>query len=490
MIRKNVSGGMLLEVIMTLGIMMLMFPLLQKNVFDRAERMKQEQVMRDMTLLKSLVEEYIENIQGISAFGDRELVEIPAARIASFLDGRTRRNFERPNALGQTYSIKLRRRAKTEGTQTGFDAIIVADGAEVPSHRLREIVRESRGAGGYVEGDEIFGATWTLPLADWQGARPLSPDALVFKVGEFRRDALFLSRTNPRYALMRTDIFMRGNDVLSAGSIDVSGKLETASLTLAEGSNARMNEMALAGGLSLRGALAVDGVMTFITGLIRQNDVISGGEVLQELEIADALNIMGALRLSAADNRVKLADAMRLSSMLADGLDIAIGNRFYAPSMEGAIEGSFVEALEFNVRALNMKRVGWEGTVGLHFHDRLSSAADAKFGIRRARARNLKTGREEERETGPLGYYSHDVVVRNLSEQLAGQVIGGIKITEDTPVSVIIRALNYEYADLYKLITGNAPKAGERYVPEYSLPPNLRCHSLDCSGKQDWNKGR
>ena len=34
-----------------------------------------------------------------------------------------------------------------------------------------------------------------------------------------------------------------------------------------------------------------------------------------------------------------------------------------------------------------------------------------------------------------------------------------------------------------------APRAGERYVPEYSLPANLRCVSIDCSGSRSWDLG-
>jgi len=466
--------------------------MLQKNVHDRADRMKQDQVMRDMMLLKSLVEEYIENLQGTQAFADREIVEVPSARIASFLNGRTRRNFENPNALGQKYTIKLRRRAdKQGGTHTGFDAIIVADGAEIPSNILREIVKESRGAGGYVEDDRIFGATWTLDLSDWKGAIPISPDALVFKVGEFRRDAIFLSRTNPRYATMQTDILMRGNDILSAGNIMLKGKLETASLTLARNSEARLDEMILDGGLSLRGGISLKGVMTFATGLIRQSDVISGGDILQEIEISDALNIMGALKINSQDNRLRLVDTLRVSSLLATGLDLNIAGRLYIPSMEGAIEGNFVEANEFNVRALNMKKIDWEGSVGLHFHEGLFSVTDERFGIRRPRQLDAETGfeTEEEIEDAPFGYYSHDIVIRKLNEQLLGEVIGGITIAEDTPVSVIIRALNYEYADLFQLVTGQPPKWNERYIPEYSLPIKLRCLTYDCSGKQDWDTG-
>jgi hypothetical protein len=159
--------------------------------------------------------------------------------------------------------------------------------------------------------------------------------------------------------------------------------------------------------------------------------------------------------------------------------------------MTNIIEGNFVEAAEFNVRALNMKMEDWEGSVGLHFQEGLVSAADNRLGIRRPRQRDMETGREteEEIEDGPFGYYAHDIIIRNLNEHLWGQVIGGITIMEDTPVSVIIRALNYEYADLFQLVTGSFPQPHERYIPEYSLPVRLRCLSVDCSGSKDWDQG-
>ena len=488
MVRREASGGMLLEVLLVVGIMLLAFPMLHRNVRERANALRAEQVLRDMTLLKSLLEEHIENNGASIALGRSELLEVSGGEINRFLGGRGRRSFKAANSLGQNYMIKMKR--APEESDLKFEAIVVADAeAEIDAPVIREIVRLSRGAGGYVEGNGIYGANWRLIRAEWDGNHHLSDSAIVFKASRFKKSYQYISRTNPKYAEMHTDLHMSGNNIVGAGAVEADGSIESAGVVLSSGARTSVGDMTLSGGLTLKRRLSVGELVSFANGIYAPEDSISSRE-LKKIEIFGALNVMGDVRAlsQTTASRVRLADVLELAGTGSE-LEIAVDTAFMILSKMGRAEIGRASAENISIKADSMIRDGVP--TGLYFSGRVQSKADPRLGLMRRRAWNAKEKLEEEEEGAPTSFYGRDVIVRRINKELAGKTIGGIKIEKDTPLSVILRALSYEYANIYRLVGNKLPAADERYVPEWNVEDKLRCDAAECGANRymRWDEG-
>ena len=81
------------------------------------------------------------------------------------------------------------------------------------------------------------------------------------------------------------------------------------------------------------------------------------------------------------------------------------------------------------------------------------------------------------------GVNLYDVVVRDVNSALVSagfRKIGGVDITESTPLSVILRGIFYQYQDIYKLVNNDYDNT---IIPGWYPNLYLRCEYSSCSGK-------
>ncbi|MDR3126196.1 MAG: hypothetical protein LBT92_01020, partial [Rickettsiales bacterium] len=189
---------------------------------------------------------------------------------------------------------------------------------------------------------------------------------------------------------------------------------------------------------------------------------IDGGTRTKEIYLESKMNVAGVLKTFLPDvenvlNRIKAGSLRSLS----DGLKIYVENLLSIPR-HVPFKASRMRFNTLSVDAQSMREAlrSSEG-VGIAFKT-MRSATDPKYRV------------DLERFAG------FDVIVKKLNARLSGLKIGGIDITAQTPLSVILRGLSYEYADIYRLVHNRYPTAAEAPIPGWSLGPLHRCLEEYC----------
>ncbi|MDR3126526.1 MAG: shufflon system plasmid conjugative transfer pilus tip adhesin PilV, partial [Rickettsiales bacterium] len=217
----------MMEIILMIGILLAVFPIIQRSIRGRSESLRNEYVIKDMMRLKSAVENFLERRIYTLDFYENPVIEMSGKDLEVFYETGLPKGFKSKNMLGQDYAVKIRRHESAPGEPFEYDAIVIAHGGpSVSDLRVKEIAKESKGYGGYVEDGIIYGQSWSYDVDVWKGKTGIAPDSLVFKTGFLRRDYQYISRVNERYARMNANLDMNLNNIYGVGSMRVAGDAE------------------------------------------------------------------------------------------------------------------------------------------------------------------------------------------------------------------------------------------------------------------------
>lgn len=475
---KNDNGNILLEVLLMLAIMMVVFPIIQKNIKEKSDTLRNQLVVKDMMKLKTATENYLklkpDIIEGV------HLVDM-----AVLEQNGLPKNFKTSNIIGQNYRVKMRATKKTDGNFE-YDAIIIADGnADIPDMRIRDIVKESRGFGGYLEDGIIYGTSWSLDGSGW-GENWATPP-LIFKVGFAKKDYQYISRNGIGSSTMQTDLFMNLNDieivkdfVLTKGKEVLVGEsdegfIEVNDLYLSAAGQADASVISVDSSLTLNSVMNANNAMVTFPNGINQPDVSINDSSTEHVYLHDTLHVTSDFTTNPLqENRFSFLDT---DTVLADSfVDVSVGGLIKTPELSATpAEFGDVNILSINIDAKlpNYQSMDYKvnnsqkySYVGFVFDKIKSKAMPDKYYI------------------NGLEISISDVVVKNINDELKGKRIGNIAITDKTPLSVILRGLSYEYADIYRLVTNTYdgmtdPMPGLKYAERY------RCAKQQCSGNTD-----
>ncbi|MBD5405308.1 hypothetical protein HDR59_02045 [bacterium] len=479
---KNDNGNILLEVLLMLAIMFVVFPIIQKNVKERSDTLRNQLVVKDMMKLKTATENYLKLKPDIAE-------GVHLVDFAKLEENGLPKNFKNSNIIGQNYRVKMRNTRKSDGN-VEYDAIIIADGnSEISDMRIRDIVKESKGYGGYLEDGIIYGTSWSLDGSGW-GENWATPP-LIFKVGFAKKDYQYISRNGIGSSTMQTDLFMNLNDIemvndfiISKGIEDSNeGIIEVNDLYLSPSGNADISILSIDEELNLNSVMdSLNATVAFPNG-INQNSVSIDDTTTSNVYLHSTLKVLNNLSTSfTEENVVSFSDVMRLS--VVSSVDMVVGGLIKTPELSTIVaEFGNVDLSSINIDAkysdtqfMNYKDTN--GTmyqaVGFVFNNIYSKFNPSKY--------NIKTGNNPEVNLS-------DVIVKRVNQELGiGTRIGNIVITDKTPLSVILRALSYEYADIFRVVENNyngmiEPIYGLKYDEYY------RCAKQTCSG-DDSNDNR
>lgn len=519
------NGSILMEVLLMLAILIVIFPIIQKNVKERSDNARNELVVKDMMRIKAAVENYLEKGNGEKGpcfipTGETEVKcsgEFPAGSVITISDDPNSGlhewfdvyglapSLKSENIIGQTYSVKIRRVDTTISNKTtsAYDAIIVADGnADISDLRLRDIVNASKGYGGYLEGTVIYGANWSLDSTVWQITEDQHP--IVFKAGSLKREYQYITKNgaDDNTRTMKTDLLMNFNDILRAGSMVVQkiaqstgpaigGKAEVSSLKVSSGtasaSEVSLGDAGTDGALTLNNTMTVDssGSVTFPNGISCDHDVNDSDCKLKfedastaKLALEDNMTVKNKLDITAGEvNYLREVKAPVLENISNSELKLFVGNQIDVPQDDARIarvKNLFVNSAEISQQA---------GAAGLTFkkidmsNDPDRYVVDAGVGLK---------------------FKGKDIVVREVNKLFENTPkYGGINITDKTPISMILRALNYAYADIYRLAKDSYDYAAAPIDGSISYGDCNRCYldSALCAAdpnhpSAEWDKGR
>ncbi len=476
---KNDKGSILLEILLMLGILIVVFPILQKNIKQKSDTLRNQLVVKDMTKLKTATENYLKLKPDIKL----GVSEIPFSVLE---ENGLPKNFKKVNIIGQNYKVKVRAREKSDGN-VEYDAIIIADGnPEIPDMRIRDIVKESKGFGGYLEDGIIYGASWSLDAAGW-GERWATPP-IVFKIGFAKKDYQYISRNGFGSSTMRTDLFMNLNNIdkinnfiISAGveGLDkgVEGKIEVNDLFLSASGVGDVNILSVDDQLTLNKVMdASKSSVSFING-INQPSLSFDDEATSSIILEETLQVMGNLLTSSSSisgllDKFTFITAKKLSVNVP--VNLFVGALIKTP----ALSSIYAQFGNMNLSNVNIDtNLASGGSMGIT----IGGVSIPKVGFVFNNIYSLKNKTKYNILSSPVRVNLSDVVVKNVNDQFLGNRIGNIVITEKTPLSVVLRGLSYEYADIYRVVKNNYdgmvdPMPGLIYDEYY------RCAKQQCTG--------
>ena len=482
---KNDNGNILLEVLLMIAIMFVVFPIIQKNVKERSDTLRNQLVVKDMMKLKTATENYLKLRPDITE-------GVHVVSFATLEENGLPKNFKNSNIIGQNYRVKMRS-MKTGDGNVEYDAIIIADGnPEISDMRIREIVKESRGFGGYLEDGIIYGTSWSLDGSGW--GENWSTPPVIFKVGFPQKDYQYISRNGIGSSTMKTDLFMNLNDiemvndfVIAKGMEDLKeGIIEVNNLYLSPNSETEISILSIDEQLNLNAVMDADNATVALPNGINQSSVSIDDNTTSNVYLHSTLKILNNLSTSfSEENVVSFADILKLS--VTSSVDMVVGSLIKTPELSTIVaEFGTVDLSSINIDAkysdtLSMNYKDAAGmmyqSVGFVFDNIYSNFNKSKY--------NIKTGMSPEVNLS-------DVIVKRVNQELGiGNRIGNIVITDKTPLSVVLRALSYEYADIFRVVTNNyngmiEPISGLRY-DEYYRCAKQQCFGNDSNDNQYWS---
>lgn len=458
---KNVSGGLLLEVLFMLAILMIIFPIMQKDMKKRTENLRNQMVVKDLMKLKNAVEIYLKKNP---TFEENVIIDLD---LKNLVDSGLSSSFSGSNVLGQNYKVRLKTFVDTENNGMTYDAIIIATGNnDIPAVRIREIVKEAKGYAGYVEDGMIYGPNWQLDVANWNTNNDLVPidnSSIVMKTGFSRKEYKYISRVaNVGSATMETDLYMNLQQINNVNNLYIGDTLEVVNLN-ANGSFV-VSDIAVEESMTLNEDMIIDNRFNFPNGIADTSKTYEDTKT-QSLFLANILSIIGDLEfLDDMDyNRLRFVNS---NEVVFDGVVMAIANLLsFALDEEALVKITTLELNSYN----NQNKV-------------VDGAYAFKFN-------NIKSGNNPLYNISSNILNMHDIVITNVNEKLLGRLnaagqevgvpkIGGIDINERTPISVILRALSYAYADIYKISTNEYPS---QVINGWYYNVYKRCEFNECS---------
>ena len=453
---KNCSGGILLEVLFMLAILMLIFPIMQKDVKKRTDEIRNTAVVKDLMKLKGAVENYLKRKptfeNAVTDIDFKDLVEsgLPVT-------------FSKTNLLGQEYKVRVKTSTDIDGNVV-YDAVIIATGNnDIPSVRIRDIVKNAKGYAGYVEDGLIYGPNWQLSASAWDQGGDINDSSIVMKTGFSRKDYKYVSRVpGIGSSTMETNLYMNLNSIYNVNNLFINEKAELGTFE-AQG-NSTISDMAIDKSLSLEADMNVGSSFNFPNGL-SMSSLTYEDDVAAFVFLENLLSFNGNLLFSSEDRNILryiYADTLKVSDSASFPTLMKVANLF-SLYFDPTISSTLTAVLNVNNAQLNSfdNEKNNTSSYGLVFNDQIVSRSNPIYRLNSSSA----------------GMY--DIIIKDVNSKLLSRTskIGGIDIDERTPISVILRALTYEYADIYKIVYNDYPDA---VIPGWYYNLYKRCEYNEC----------
>ncbi len=468
---KNDNGGLLLEILLMLGIMMVLFPFMQKDIKKRTDNLRNQMVIRDLLKLKSAVEDYLKTNLNFKHEG---IIEVPVSDLQNV---GLSKGFKMINVLKQKYSVKIRFKRDTDGNLV-YDALIIATGGDVSSLRIRDIVKESKGFTGYTEGDFAYGSSWQFSIKNWgiNGVK-IPPNSLVVRPGLFKKDYEYISRkADFGSATMKTDLYMNLHNINRVRKLEVRNELKTLEASL--NSN---NGLTIVENLSVSsmfklfsGAIiSISSILNFPNGADFK-DLIYEDENLKDVFLKNTMKLKN-LKITKNDYTNKIMD-----------IDIGKLEKNHFPEVNIEFRGDVnfkndkndkndIKIDDMDVNTTNIKGFGSPKNNGIDIFSN-----NSKFGY----ISGTLKGRSFDNHTiDTLTFKGKDIILRKLNNEIIktyGGKLGGIDIKPTTPLSVILRGIHYSYCDLSKLAGVGSTIYGTRLFNSWTCKDSNRCEFESC----------
>ncbi len=452
---KNVSGGILLEVLLMLAILMVVFPIMQKDIKKRTDNIRNQMVIKDLMKLKGATETYLKKNP---TFEENKVFDID---FKVLVESGLPSTFNKTNVLGQDYKVRI----KTKNTSDGmsYDAIIIAMGGNVPSLRIRDVVKEARGYAGYVEGNMIYAPNWQLDVTSWNNSNLATIDdsSIVVKTGFSRKEYKYISRIEGvGSSTMRTDLFLNLQNIDNVNNLYIGDSLEVLNM-IAKG-NVSISNLAVEERMILNNDMNINNEFNFSSGL-NDTNIVYEDETTESFLLGGDLSIAGVLRFLSTSNFNYLRDIVTTKVQFDGGVKLSIGNllSFYSTAQ------SVVNVANLSLNSFTNQK-------------NTSSAYGLIFKSIKVKDNTVLS------LSSQTGVNIHDLIVHEVNNKLLCKgnscddsiKIGGIDVSARTPISVILRALNYYYANVYQLVYNNYP---DELIPGWYYNLRFRCEYQECS---------
>ena len=539
---RNVNGGVLLEVLLMLSVMIVLFPIVHGKVKKRTDEIRNQMIVRDLLKVKNAVENYLKRKNVVEEkFGGSQISKTNVMMdigINDLYDSGLERSFQEKNILGQNYKVRVKALHDDLGNIV-YDAIIIATGDEdIPTMRIKDIVKESKGYAGYVDEKDkaIYGANWQLAVDAWCKKKTDNQDeceegdidksSIVVKTGFSKKEYKYITK-GPGNNAMNADLYLNMQNITNIGDLKVAGFVQLNDFELQSGARGNFTEVVVTDKLNvqedsdsqeenqeeqdptpendskkaeivLNQLMHVGEALKFSVGLTQDKlnfscnenrkksrdgnveDVLENGlpVFLKDVKLKQFLTVKGVLAFeteadcvygsgSVECNQLKSAVAEKFDSS-SENKNLSIANLldFTDKNKDGDYDS--------DTKVLKIKELetrSFDGNKDVLFSELSSATEPGRFNV----------AKEE------CDIHLNDIVVSDVNAKLilgsnggnvSGQSIkiGGIDITNKTPLSVIFRAILYEYADVHNLVYGDYPptmSAGPR-LPWY-LISSVRC---------------
>ncbi len=502
---KSVSGGILLEVIFMLAIMVAIFPFIQRDAKRRSDTLRNQMIVRDLIKLKTAVENYLKRQPTF----EKNLIDISFDDLyESGLD----KAFQKKNVLGQEYKVRVKL-SQDDNKRTVYDAIVIATGEKnIPTMRIKDIVKESKGYAGYVEDGLVYGADWQLAVAPWNEDRnDIDKTSIVVKTGLSRKEYKFVSKkAGIGSSTMETDLHMNMQSIYNARNLFIGGFLELGSFNLKGSDGAiksEFNDIAIGGSeadetgeaadvakLSLsNGDMTVLGQLIFPLGL-QMSNLLFSDDTLKTVMLQRYLTVNGNLDFNGVSNCLLEDPApeatYEYASTDCNKLRFSKTINLKIPAVSGETIMFVTNLLSFDTSMVsNILKIN---NLSVRSFDSDKNFSNSSMPALKFNKVTVQGSGAYKLEGSTIGL--NDIVVRDVNAALIAtsgsatgvKKIGGIDITEKTPLSIVLRALYYEYGDVYKLVTADYPQGALRFLP-WHLELNRRCEYASnaestCSG--------
>ncbi len=490
---KSVNGGILLEVLFMLSIMIGIFPIIQKNTKKRTDEIRNKMVVNDLLKIKDAVENYLKQdieVNNPGSFvGNIKISELYDMGLPkTFVEKEESGGFfTNENILGQQYEVKIKKTVDPANVNNvSYSAIIIAKdpSKSIPVMRIRDIIKETKGYAGYLEkeGDNymIYGQNWQLNGNEWGLSGDDNPykNAIFLRAGTSKKEYEYISRKPGagRNNVMRTTLQMNNQNINTMKNLYIEKSIDVGLLKLTNDTGfSEFERISISGyeaddGDNESGAVAVIG---------DQEGAGAGAGSLGELgeigkasfTISGPMIIGGALKFPLgllmnnlffeddATLFVKLQQRLKTTSLKLDTDKSCNYSDSYSDNCNRAQKitalrlkdnNSIIEFAIANLLKVNNFTV----------ENLLTSSFDsaAKEGLK---VTSITTQNNICNNSCGKGQITsskinlNDIILRDVNSKFT--LVGGIAIGPRTPLSVVFRALYYEYADAYKSINEAYP---------------------------------
>ncbi|MCR5507027.1 MAG: hypothetical protein K6F04_04230 [bacterium] len=490
---KNVSGGILLEVIFMLAIMVAIFPFIQSNVKKRTDAIRNQMVVRDLVKLKTALENYLKRNPTFE-IQDGKSSSINNVSLSELYDSGLEKSFKEKNVLGQTYKIRVKT-SKDGNGNTVYDAIILATGEpSIPTMRIRDIVKEAKGYAGYVESNMVYGPGWQFSVAENLWGDGFDASSLVVRAGFSKKEYKYISRkAGGGTATMETDLYMNMKNINGINNLYIANSLEvgsfnfTGSVNLASGNSVEktssFDNITIAPGetseggssnssLSINQDMTISNTLNFPLGLIVSSLTFSDSG-LRSLSLNKNLNVNNLYANDVTkclfSGDVYTNSCNKLRSVTAETLNVASQSVLAVSNLLKLNDGlnTVLTLTNLTTKSFDSEKSSLGSVVFKFGNIKIDGAENVNYNI-------TSSG------TAPA-INLNDIIVIDVNKKLLEKTkkIGGIDLSEKTPLSVVLRGLYYEYADIHKLIGNTYPTNANAFLP-FKTELDVRCEYIKC----------